>query len=131
METHILFYLVCRGTSNPYKDEHNPKMDNIPPVTTPISTYNRDQGLPNRSPAPGPTCTCTTIEFQDNSPKNKPAYGKRDERDNMPNTKGVQRSCDHKGETERVKKVATEIPRTRLPPSNERTYARQKEQAQP
>src|SRR5262249_16631391 len=38
METHILFYLVCRGTSNPYKDEHNPKMDNIPSVTPPIPT---------------------------------------------------------------------------------------------
>src|SRR4029434_2824480 len=114
METHILLYLVCRGTSNPYKDEHNPKMDNITSVTTPISTYNRDKRLPNCSPAHGPTCTCTTIEFQDNSPKNKQAYSKRDERDNMPNTKGVKRSCDHKREASRIKKVATEIESNRL-----------------
>src|SRR5947209_17225378 len=112
METYILFCLVCRGTSNPYKDKHNPKMDNIPPVTAPISTYNRDQRLPNRSSAHGPTCTCTTIEFQNNGSKYKQAYGKRDKRDYMPNSKGIKRRCDPKGETKRIKKVATEIPCT-------------------
>src|SRR5262245_33177315 len=101
METHIFFCLIGRGTGNPYKDEHNPKMDNISPVKTPISPYNCDKRLPNRSPAPGSTCTCPTIKFQDNSPKNEQAYGKRDERDNMPNPKGVKRSCDHRGEAER------------------------------
>src|SRR5215470_14311218 len=90
VEYDILLYLIGRGASNPYKDEYNPEMDNIPPIATPVPTYKRNKGLPKSAPTHRSTCTCATIELPHNGAKNKETYRKRDECDNMPNTNRIQ-----------------------------------------